>query len=37
MEKSLKRAQDAIAMETKPLMKIEDSVIASALELASKK
>jgi len=37
MEKAVKRAQDAIALETKPLMNQPDHVIAQALEIAKVK
>jgi hypothetical protein len=34
IEKALKKAQDAIALETKSLMKIPDAQIAQALDIA---
>jgi hypothetical protein len=37
MEKAVKRAQQAIALETKPLMERPDEQIAKALEIASNK
>jgi hypothetical protein len=37
MERSLKRAQRAIAEQTKPIMDLNDSVVAHALEIASTK
>jgi hypothetical protein len=37
MEKAVKRAQDAIALETKPLMDKPDEQIAQALEIAKEK
>lgn len=37
MERAVKRARDAIALETKPLMDQPDHVVARALELATNK
>jgi hypothetical protein len=37
MERAVKRAQDAIAMETRPLMDRPDEQIARALEIAKDK
>jgi hypothetical protein len=37
MEKALKRAQEAIALETKPLMDKPDEAIAAALHIAKDK
>jgi hypothetical protein len=34
MERAVKRAQDAISLETKPLMEQPDHLIAHALELS---
>ena len=37
VEKALKRAQDALALETKPIMNIPDETVAQALHLAKDK
>jgi hypothetical protein len=37
MEKALKRAQDAMSLETKSLMQIPDAQIAQALQVAKDK
>ena len=37
MERSLARAQKAIAEQTKPIMDLKDSVVAHALEIAKSK
>jgi uncharacterized coiled-coil protein SlyX len=37
MERSLARAQKAIAEQTKPIMDLNDSVVAHALEIAKSK
>jgi hypothetical protein len=37
MERAVKRAQEAIALETKPLMDRPDEQIARALEIAKDK
>lgn len=37
VEKALKRAQDALAMETKPIMNVPDEAVAQALHLAKDK
>jgi hypothetical protein len=37
MERALKRAQDALAEETKPIMQMPDSHVAHALEIAKDK
>lgn len=37
LEKALKRAQDAIALETKPIMNMQDEHVAAALRVAEKK
>jgi hypothetical protein len=37
MERALKRAQNALAEETKPIMQMPDQTIAHALEIAREK